>query len=170
MKPFKSTLWYISKRMLYVYLSNKHCLFVTNEFKIFQKLQIYSHEVCFNYFIHVCIVKIVFHVYWLFWLSVVLTGRHQIIGRTQLLDVALFRALHMRICKICIQCHLLHEKLKPYKKNGQITNNDKHFTVENVWPPYPSTISTCRVTSKLETFFLKIWTIPHLSYSLEILI
>ena len=99
------------------------------------------------------------------------TGGHQITGRTRLLDVALFTALQTWICEICIQCHLKHEKLKPHWKNGQITTNDKHFTVENVRPPYPSTLYTCEGCEVLQNlFFLKIATILHLSYSLEILI
>ena len=54
-----------------------------------------------------------------------------------------------------IQCRLLHEKLKPHRKNGQITANNKHFTVENVCPPYPPTKRTCgwsRVLQKLKLF------------------
>ena len=58
------------------------------------------------------------------------TGGHLIIGRTQLSDVASFRALQTRICEIFwIQCRQQHEKLKPHRKNCQITTNDKHFTV-----------------------------------------
>ena len=44
------------------------------------------------------------------------TGGHQIIGRTQISDVALFRALQTQICEICLQCRLLHEKLRPHRK------------------------------------------------------
>ena len=40
-------------------------------------------------------------------------------------DVALFRALQTQICEICIQSPLLHETLKPHRKNGQITANNK---------------------------------------------
>ena len=83
------------------------------------------------------------------------TGMHLIIGRTQLSDVALFRALQTQICDICIQCRLLHEKLKPHRKNGQITANNKHLTVENVCPPYPPTKRTCggsQVLQKLKLF------------------
>ena len=64
-------------------------------------------------------------------------------------------------------------KLKPHRKNGQITANNKHFTVENVCHPYPPTKFTCggkSSTSKIETFSPKIATIIHLSYSLNILI
>ena len=98
------------------------------------------------------------------------TGGHQIIGRTQLPDVTLFRALQMQICEICIQRGLLHEKLKPHKKNGQITTNNKPFTVENVCPSYPPTICTLVKYFKTWNFSQKIATITHLSYSLEILI
>ena len=103
----------------------------------------------------------------------VCTGMHLIIGRTQLSDVALFRALQTQLCEICIQCRLLHEKLKPHRKNGQITANNKHFTVEKVCPPYPPTKLTCggkSSTSKIETFPPKIATIIHLSYLLDIFI
>ena len=83
---------------------------------------------------------------------------HQIIGRTQLSDVELFRALQTQISKICVQCHLLHAKLKPHRKNGQIMTNNKHFTVENVRPPYLSTICTCggsEVLQYLKLFYSK---------------
>ena len=30
------------------------------------------------------------------------------------------------------KCRQLHEKLKPHRKNCQITTNNKHFTAENV--------------------------------------
>ena len=83
------------------------------------------------------------------------TGVHLIIGRTLLSDVALFRALQTQICKICIQWRLLHEKLKPHRKNGQITTDNKHFTVENVCPPYPPTKRTnggSQVLQKLKLF------------------
>ena len=59
------------------------------------------------------------------------------------------------------------------EKLSQITTNNKHFTVANVHPPFPPTIYTYGGkwrTSKLETFFLKLVTILHLSYSLDILI
>ena len=101
------------------------------------------------------------------------TGVHLIIGRTQLSDVALFRAFQTQICEMCIQCRLLHEKLKPHRKNGQITVNNKHFTVKNVCPPYPPTKRTCggsQVLQKLKLFSPKIANIIHLSYSLDILI
>ena len=65
------------------------------------------------------------------------TGGHLIIGRTQLSDVASFRALQTRICEVWIQCRQLHEKLKPHRKNYQITTNNKHFTVANVHPSFP---------------------------------
>ena len=69
----------------------------------------------------------------------VTTGGHQIIGRTQLSDVALLGALQTRICEICLQCRLLREKLRTHEKNDQIVTLNKHFTVENVRPPYPPT-------------------------------
>ena len=87
------------------------------------------------------------------------TGGHQIIGRTQLSDVALFRALQTRIYEICIQCRLLREELRTHRKNDQITTNNKHFTVENVRPPYPPTICTCGGSDVLHywtLFFQKI--------------
>ena len=43
------------------------------------------------------------------------TGRHQIMGRTQLSDVALFRAFQKRICEFGLQCRLLRDKLKPHR-------------------------------------------------------
>ena len=58
-------------------------------------------------------------------------------------------------------------------KNGQITTNNKHLTVENVCPPYPPDHTHVRwkwSTSKFEIFPPKMATIIHLSYSLEILL
>ena len=69
--------------------------------------------------------------------------------------VALFRALQTRICIICLQRRLLHEKLKPHRKNGQITTNNKNFTVENV--RLPSNICMCwgsEILPNLILFFL----------------
>ena len=43
-----------------------------------------------------------------------LAGGHQIIERTQLSDVILFRALKTQICEICIHCCLPCDKLKPH--------------------------------------------------------
>ena len=85
------------------------------------------------------------------------TGGHQIIGRTQLSDVALFLALQTQICEICLQCRLLRDKLRTHRKNYQITTNNKHFTVENVRPPYPPTICTCGGSDVLpnQTLFFK---------------
>ena len=70
------------------------------------------------------------------------TGGHLIIGRTQLSDVASFRALQTRIFEIWIQCRQLHEQLKTHRKNCQITTNNKQLTVKNVHSPFPSTICT----------------------------
>ena len=64
----------------------------------------------------------------------------------------------------------MHEKLKPH---SQITTNNKHFTVENVHPPFPSTICTYGGSEELQNlklFKLKLAIILHLSYSLDILI
>ena len=86
--------------------------------------------------------------------SNIYTGGHLIIGRTQLSDVASFRALQTRICEIWIQCRQLHEKLKPRRKNCQITTNIKHFTVANVHPPFPPTICTHGGSEELQNLKL----------------
>ena len=97
------------------------------------------------------------------------TGGHQIIGITQLSDAALCCALQTPICEICRLCRLLHEKLKQHRKNRQITTNYKHFTVENGAPLIPRHYAHTgkSITSKLETFFLKIANL-YLSYSMDI--
>ena len=82
------------------------------------------------------------------------TGVHLIIGRTQLSDVASFRALQTRICEIWIQCRQLHEKLKPHRKNCQISTNNKNFTVANVYPPFPPTICTYGGSEELQNLKL----------------
>ena len=82
------------------------------------------------------------------------TGGHLIIGRTQLSDVASFRALQTRICEIWIQCCQLHEKLKPHRKNCQITTNNKHFTEANVHHPFPPTICTYGGSEELQNLKL----------------
>ena len=82
------------------------------------------------------------------------TGGHLIIGRTQLSDVASFRALQTRICEIWIQCRQLHEKLKPHRKNCQFSTNNKNFTVANVHPPFPSTICTYGGSEELQNLKL----------------
>ena len=94
------------------------------------------------------------------------TGGHQIIG-SQISDVALFRALQTQICEICIQCRLLHEKLKPHRKNGQIMANNKHFTVENVCPPYPPTKRTYG-TGEVKYFNQKVYCLIELELTLDI--
>ena len=54
-------------------------------------------------------------------------------------DATLFRLIQTQIYEICIQCRLLHDKLKSHRKNGQITANNKHVTVENALPiPRPN--------------------------------
>ena len=56
------------------------------------------------------------------------------------LDVTLFCAFLTQIREICI--NLLPEKLKPHRKNDQLTTNKKNFTVENVLPSLPPTMLT----------------------------
>ena len=58
------------------------------------------------------------------------TGVHQIIGRTQLSDVALFRALQTGICKICLHCRLLREKLRTHRKKW--SNCDQKINISQL--------------------------------------